>query len=106
MYYTYILASRSRTLYTGVTNNITRRVWEHREGLISGFTSKYRIHRLVWYEATRDVRRAIAREKEIKGWLREKKIKLIEAQNPTWKDLAEPWFPPVGRKADSSLRSE
>ncbi len=106
MYYTYIVASRSRTLYTGVTNNITRRVWEHREGLIPGFAKRYRIHRLVWYEPTRDVRRAIAREKEIKGWSREKKINLIEAQNPTWEDLAEPWFPPTKRKADSSLRSE
>ena len=106
MYYTYIMASQSGTLYTGVTNNIARRVWEHREGLVPGFTKKYRIHRLVWYEATRDVRRAIAREKEIKGWLHERKINLIEAQNPAWKDLAEPWFPPIKRTTDSSLRSE
>jgi putative endonuclease len=106
MFYTYIMASRSRTLYTGVTNNITRRVWEHRDGSVPGFTQRYRIHRLVWYEPTRDVRRAIAREKQIKGWLRERKIQLIEAQNPTWADLAEPWFPPAKAKADSSLRSE
>ena len=77
MYYTYIVASRSRTLYTGVTNNITRRVSEHREGVIAGFTKRYRVHRLVWYEPTRDVRRAIAREKEIKGWSRAKKEALI-----------------------------
>ena len=100
MHYIYIVASRSRTLYTGVTNNITRRVWEHCEGLIPGFSKKYRIHRLVWYECTRDVRRAIAREKEIKGWSREKKTNLIEAQNPTWEDLAEPWFPPMKRRAE------
>ncbi len=104
MFYTYIMANRSRTLYTGVTNHITRRVWEHREGLVPGFTKRYRIHRLVWCEATRDVRRAIQREKEIKAWRREKKVKLIEAQNPTWVDLAEPWFLSTGGKADPSPR--
>ena len=107
-YYVYILASRSRTLYTGVTNNLARRVWQHREGAVPGFTTKYRIHRLVYYEAFRDVRRAIARETEIKKWRREKKVAMIEKGNPTWEDLAAGWFdsPKTKSTADSSLRSE
>ena len=87
-YYVYILASRSRNLYTGVTNNLRRRLLEHRLSLLPGFTSRYRIFRLVHYEAFVDVRNAIAREKEIKAWRREKKIRLIEQENPTWEDLA------------------
>ncbi|OFW39769.1 MAG: hypothetical protein A3J28_01370 [Acidobacteria bacterium RIFCSPLOWO2_12_FULL_60_22] len=109
-YYVYILSSRSRTLYTGATNNLARRISEHREGLIPGFTSRYRIHRLVYFERYKNVRRAIAREKQIKGWLRAKKVALIEERNPTWDDLAADWFPAAEgegkRKADSSLRSE
>ena len=108
-YYVYVLSSRSRTLYTGVTNNLTRRLKEHREGLIPGFTSRYRIHRLVYFERYKSVHRAIARENEIKGWLRVKKVALIEEHNPTWDDLAAGWFPIAGekgkRKADPSLRS-
>jgi len=87
-YYLYILASRSRNLYIGVTNNLRRRLLEHRQGLVSGFTSRYRIFRLVHYEVFSDIRYAIAREKEIKAWRREKKIRLIEQENPTWEDLA------------------
>ncbi|OFV94937.1 MAG: endonuclease [Acidobacteria bacterium RIFCSPLOWO2_12_FULL_54_10] len=109
-YYVYILSSRSRNLYTGVTNNLTRRVAEHRQGLIPGFTSRYRIHRLVYYEPYRSIRSAIEREKQIKGWLRAKKVALIEKHNPTWDDLAADWFAIPGGKnktrADSSLRSE
>jgi putative endonuclease len=88
-YCVYILASRSRNLYTGVTSDVQRRMIEHREGLVPGFTSRYRIFRLVHYEQFADIRDAIAREKEIKGWRREKKIWLIERKNPTWQDLAE-----------------
>jgi putative endonuclease len=88
-YCVYILASRSRNLYTGVTNNLERRMIEHRDGLVPGFTSKYRISRLVHFEQFGDIREAIAREKEIKAWRREKKIWLIERQNPKWEDLAE-----------------
>lgn len=88
-YFVYILASRSRNLYTGVTNNLQRRISEHREGLIPGFTSKYNIFRLVHFEMFADIRYAIAREKEIKAWRREKKIWLIERHNPTWEDLAQ-----------------
>jgi putative endonuclease len=87
-YWVYILASRSRNLYTGVTNNALRRMTEHREGLVPGFTSQYRIFRLVHLEAFSDIRDAIAREKEIKAWRREKKIRLIEHENRTWDDVA------------------
>jgi len=107
-YYVSILASRSRTLYTGVTNNLVRPVWQHREGTVPGFTRRYLIHRLVYQEPFRDVRQAIARETEIKKWRREKKVALIEVANPTWDDLALSWFEPKKGKprADSSLRSE
>jgi putative endonuclease len=87
-YCVYILASRSRNLYTGVTNNLERRMVEHRQGLVPGFTSRYRIFRLVHFERFGDIRDAIAREKEIKAWRREKKIWLIERHNRTWEDLA------------------
>jgi putative endonuclease len=85
-YYVYIMASRSRVLYTGVTNDLARRVHEHKQGLIAGFTSAYRITRLVYSEEFTDVRDAIAREKQIKGWVRARKIRLIEERNPTWED--------------------
>jgi putative endonuclease len=87
-YFVYILSSVSRTLYIGVTNDIERRVREHKQGLIPGFTAKYRINRLVYVEETTDVRDAIAREKQIKAWRRAKKIELIESVNPDWKDLS------------------
>jgi putative endonuclease len=92
-YWIYILASRSRNLYIGVTNDLQRRMTEHRQRLIPGFTSRYKIFRLVHCEQFADVRDAIAREKEIKGWRREKKIWLIERDNPTWQDLAESFAP-------------
>jgi putative endonuclease len=89
-YYVYILASkRNGTLYTGVTNNLLRRVSEHKSGAVDGFTKKYEVDKLVYFESTNDVRVAITREKQIKKWLRKWKIKLIEAQNPEWKDLYE-----------------
>jgi putative endonuclease len=92
-YYVYILASRSRNLYTGVTNNLERRLAQHRFGLIPGFTKRYRIFRLVHYEMFGDIRLAIAREKEIKTWRRQKKLWLIQENNPRWSDLAADWFP-------------
>ena len=107
-YYVYILASRSRTLYTGVTNDLTRRMAEHRDGLVPGFTVKYRIHRLVHVEVIPNIRAAIAREKQVKGWLRSKKIALIERTNPTWEDLSAAWFVQERRKPETagpSLRS-
>jgi putative endonuclease len=89
-YHVYILASRSRTLYTGVTNDLTRRTLEHRLGPVPGFASRYRIHRLVYFEEFRDVRGAIAREKQIKGWDRANRVALIESVNPTWGGISAP----------------
>ena len=103
-YCVYTLASRSRNLYTGVTNNLERRMVEHRQGLVPGFTSRYKIFRLVHFEEFGDIRDAITREKEIKGWRREKKIWLIRRHNPTWADLAEQ-LPAKHQKADPSPRS-
>ena len=91
-YYVYIMTNRSRTLYTGVTNNLYRRVYEHKNKLIGGFTKKYNITKLVWYEVTSEITSAIVREKQIKGWLRKKKNALIESINPEWKDLSEEWM--------------
>ncbi len=91
-YCVYIMTNRSRTLYTGVTNDLKRRVYEHKNKLINGFTKKYNITKLVYYEATNEVTSAIVREKQIKGWLRGKKIALIESANPQWKDLSEEWM--------------
>ena len=91
-YYVYILASLTRTVYVGVTNDLVRRVWEHKQKLIGGFTARYNVVRLVHYEETHDIRVAIAREKQIKGWVRDKKVALVESTNPAWKDLAEDWY--------------
>ena len=90
-YCVYIMTNKSRTLYVGVTNDLQRRVYEHKNKLIEGFTKKYNITRLVYYEPMNDVRVAIAREKQIKGWLRARKIALIDSTNPQWKDLSEDW---------------
>ena len=81
-HYVYIMTNYSKTLYTGVTNDLQRRVYEHKHKLVDGFTKKYNLTKLVYYEATEDVRCAIEREKQIKGWLRAKKIALIESVNP------------------------
>jgi putative endonuclease len=91
-YYVYIMTNKSRTLYTGVTNNLERRVYEHKNKLVTGFTSKYNITQLVYYEETNDVQEALLREKQIKGWLRSKKIALIESINPQWEDLSLEWY--------------
>jgi putative endonuclease len=91
-YYVYIMTNSSRTLYTGVTDDLVRRVYEHKNKLIEGFTKKYNITKLVYYEITSDVQAAIQREKQIKGWLRKKKIALIEEANPEWEDLSEGWY--------------
>ncbi|MFA6451306.1 MAG: GIY-YIG nuclease family protein [bacterium] len=90
-YYVYIMANETRTLYTGVTNNIYRRVREHKNKLFSGFTAKYNVNRLVYVDTTQYINAAITREKQIKGWSREKKIALIESVNPDWNDLSEDW---------------
>src|SRR5213596_581657 len=92
VYCVYVMASRSRVLYTGVTNDLAWRVNEHKQGLTPGFTSRYRITRLVYFEEFGAVRDAIAREKQLKGWVRARKVRLIEQRNPTWEDLADAWF--------------
>jgi putative endonuclease len=102
IYYAYILTNRSRTLYVGVTNDLRRRLWEHRYDAGSAFTSRYRIDRLVGFEAHGDVRAAIARETQIKGWTRAKKMALIVARNPAWHDLSEEW----GKLAVMRFRGE
>ena len=91
-YYVYIMTNEQKTLYTGVTNDLERRVYEHKNKLVEGFTRKYNITRLVYYERTADVQAAIEREKQIKGWLRRKKVALLESMNPAWVDLSEGWF--------------
>ena len=96
-YYTYILTSKSGTLYTGITNSVFNRVIQHRNKETPGFTSKYDINRLVYYETFSHVLNAIAREKQIKGWTRKKKIALIESMNPKWEDLAKGWGEPIGK---------
>jgi putative endonuclease len=90
-YYVYIMSNVARTLYTGVTNNLERRVYEHKHKLLEGFTSKYNLTWLVYYAETTDIREAITREKQIKGWMRAKKVALIEEMNPGWLDLSESW---------------
>lgn len=90
-YCVYIVASRSGTLYVGVTGQLDRRILQHKTGAIAGFASKYRCDRLVYYEVFDRVQVAIGREKQLKGWRREKKIALIEHSNPRWADLAEKW---------------
>lgn len=92
-YCVYILASKKNgTLYVGVTNNLIKRVFEHKNDMVQGFTEKYKVHRLVYYEQTDDVNSAIAREKSLKKWNREWKIKLIEKINPEWEDLYNKLF--------------
>ena len=91
MHWVYIMASKSGTLYTGVTSSLDRRVFEHKHHLIPGFTAKYNCMRLVLFEEFSDPTDAIAREKQIKGWLRSEKIALIESMNRHWEDLAKHW---------------
>ena len=92
-YYVYMLTNKSNTvLYTGVTNDLLRRVYEHRNHLVDGFTSKYNTCKLVYYDITDDVRSAIEREKQLKGWTRTRKDELINSLNPEWNDLTHDWF--------------
>jgi putative endonuclease len=105
-YYVYVMASKSRVIYVGMTGFLMARILRHREGEGGEFTRKYRVHRLVYYEVFQSVGKAIARETEIKKWRREKKVALICKENPTWQDLAEGWGGPavmtVTAKAGSS----
>ena len=90
-YYVYILTNATRKLYVGVTNDLERRMHQHRSKLVLGFTNKYNINWLVYYEQTSDVEAALAREKQIKAWRRSKKVALIETTNPRWRDLSLEW---------------
>ena len=91
-YYVYILTNRNgNVMYIGVTNNLERRLYEHKHHLADGFTHKYNVTKLVYFEYTSDVRVALEREKELKGWSRKKKDALVETQNPEWRDLGEGW---------------
>lgn len=91
-YFTYIVASRSHTRYIGVTSDLQKRVFQHKWREHDGFTERYNCDRLVWFESYQEVALAIAREKQLKGWRRDKKITLIEKTNPTWNDLARDWY--------------
>jgi putative endonuclease len=124
-YYIYILSSRSSTLYIGVTNDLMKRVYEHKEKFDEGFTKRYAINRLVYYESCESIESAIVREKQLKGWRRDRKIALIESVNPNWHDLSLDFMDPIhdtpnhykpiikrgipilhSRQGDSSLSSE
>ena len=91
-YFTYIMASRSHTLYIGVTGNLLKRVFQHKWKEHEGFTAKHNCDRLVWFEGHQDIARAITREKELKGWRRAKKVALIESMNPAWTDISRDWY--------------
>ncbi len=91
-YFVYMVASKSRVLYIGMTNNLERRLFEHKNDMVEGFSKQYRCHRLVYYESFDDVRNAIDREKQLKRWNRTNKMWLIERRNLTWEDLAAEWF--------------
>ncbi|MEA2723376.1 MAG: putative endonuclease [Gemmatimonadales bacterium] len=90
--FVYILASKSRVLYVGVTAELLQQMWEHRTGALPGFTRRYGANQLVYYESTDNPAGAILREKQIKGWARVKKLAMIDSMNPEWRDLAERWF--------------
>ncbi len=93
-YFVYILSNKSRMLYVGVTNNLARRLFEHREKFVPGFAERFGLKRLVYFEAAESVEAAISREKQIKGWVRRKKTALIHSVNPEWSDLSNDWMPP------------
>ena len=110
--FVYIMTNRSRTLYIGVTSDLERRVHQHKQKEIAGFTKRYNMTQLAYYEEIPSIRDAITREKQLKGWLRSRKIALIESMNPQWRDLSEEWYAAVkprgthAAEGDSSLRSE
>jgi putative endonuclease len=105
-YYVYIMTSRSLTLYTGVTGDIYHRALQHKSGEIEGFTKKYHINRLVYYETFKYINNAIAREKQIKAWTRAKRLALIKTMNPTWQDLAEGWGEPIKLQIPHFVRDD
>ena len=102
-FWVYMMASESGVLYIGVTNDLATRVMQHKKGIGKGFTARYRVTKLVWFECHGSIRVAIAREKEIKGWLRSRKIQLLESKNPHWRDLA---LPPIATAPTFSRRAD
>ena len=102
-FFVYIMASKSKVLYTGFSNGLELRVFSHKKKHFGGFTAKYNVNRLVWYEEHQYVLNAILREKQIKKWKREWKINLIESMNPEWKDLSEGWFEGWSESGDFHL---
>ncbi len=100
-YFVYIMTNRSKTLYIGITGAFRKRVFQHKTGAFEGFTSRYKLDRLVYWEKFKSVHYAVAREKQLKRWMRIKKIQLIVSMNPTWKDLAEDWFPELKKKTNA-----
>jgi putative endonuclease len=105
-YFVYVMSNRTHVLYVGMTNDLVRRTFEHKHKLVEGFTTRYSLDRLVYFEETTDALEAIAREKQLKGWLRAKKIAPIESTNPRWQDLSRGWFDQEkSLRADPSLRS-
>lgn len=105
-YYVYILGSISGTLYVGMTNNLHRRVWQHKQHEIEGFTKDYPVDRLLYWFSFDDVRNAIDREKQLKGWRREKKVALIESINPRWEDLSRGWYDTPSSADSARFRKE
>ena len=92
-YYVYLITNQNnKVLYTGITSNLERRIFEHKNKLVKGFTEKYNVNKLVYFEQTSDVYSALNREKEIKGWLRIKKNELVESKNAAWNDLSDDWY--------------
>jgi putative endonuclease len=105
-YLVYIMSSQRRVLYIGVTSKLERRVFQHKAHFFGGFTAKYNVNNLVYFETYSNVYRAIGREKELKGWLRQKKVGLIESNNPTWKDLSYGWYQKVSMPQLEPPRNE
>ena len=103
--YVYMMANASRMLYVGVTSDLEKRMWQHKKNEYAGFTQKYDLKRLVYYEPFGDIRAAIAREKQMKGWVRSRKVALIRKFNPKWRDLAEEWVnkgTPIGARTTAT----
>ena len=105
-YYVYIMASRSLTFYTGVTGNIFERALQHKSGTVEGFTKRYNINRLVYFEVFEHIGNAIAREKQIKAWTRAKRVALVRSTNPTWMDLADDWGKKIEMQIPRSARDD
>jgi putative endonuclease len=101
-YYVYLMTNNSGTLYVGVTNNLERRVWEHKTGATEGFTKRYKISRLIYYETTPSIKAAIEREKTLKGWTRTRELALVRSANPRWKDLSDGWYPDPAERGTSA----